>query len=55
MKKRLFIGLMLITMSLALYGCKNEEKTKEDENVIESTESESPYDQDGDGYLDGWY
>lgn len=51
MKKRLFIGLMLIVLSFAIFGCKAEEKT-EDKTP---TEFQSPYDQDGDGYLDGWY
>lgn len=54
MKKKLFIGLMLIMMALSLCGCKAEEKTV-DKNSTETSESGSPYDQDGDGYLDGWY
>lgn len=51
MKKKLFIGWMLIVLSFAICGCKAEE----DKNNSESTVTESPYDQDGDGYLDGWY
>lgn len=49
MKKRVFIGLMLIMMSFALSACKAGGKTKDD------SESGSVYDKDGDGYLDGWY
>lgn len=51
MKKKLFIGLILVVVSIALYGCNTGKKT-EDKNI---TESESLYDKDGDGYVDGWY
>lgn len=52
MKKRLFIGLMLIMMVCTVLSCGLEDK--KDHNMGEET-TNSPYDQDGDGYLDGWY
>ena len=51
MKKKLFVGLILVMASIALYGCKAKENT-EDKTP---TEAQSPYDKDGDGYVDGWY